>query len=165
MPYKYASKYDKEKMARAVAQSAGISFKKSIMICNLIRKKKLSDARKRLEEVIAEKKAVPFTRFNDGVGHRSNISGPGRYPKKAALEFIRLLDVVEANAQSKGLNTSDLVIESICANKAGKQFHYGRQRGRKMKRTHVEICVVEGVKEAKKEKGKGKQKEKEVKKE
>jgi len=162
MPYKYSLKYDKEKMARAVIMSAGISLKHSIEICNFVRKKKISEARKMLEDVIKEKRAVPFKRFVNGAGHKKGI-GPGKYPKKATAEFIKLFNVAEANAQNKGLSTSDLVIEHVCANKAPGQMHYGRKIRRKMKRTHVEIYVKEG--EEKKKKIKEKKKEELVKKE
>ena len=146
--YNYSLKYDKEKMARAVLRAASISLKQSIEICNFVRKKRIGDARKMLEDVIKEKKAVPFRRFSNGAGHKKGL-GPGKYPKKAATEFIKLFNVIEANAQNKGLSTSDLVIEHIRANKAATQLHYGRKRRRKMKRTNVEICVKEGEKERK----------------
>lgn len=152
----YLSKYDKEKMARAVLRAASISLKQSIEICNFVRKKRINDARNMLEDVIKEKRAVPFRRFTNGAGHKKKL-GPGKYPKKAAAEFIKLFKVIEANAQNKGLSASDLVIEHICANKAATQLHYGRKRRRKMKRTHIEIYVKEGEKKeaskTKKEKG------------
>jgi len=151
MSYKYSLKYDKEKTARAVIMSAGISLKHSIEICNFIRKNKISKARDMLEDVIKEKRAVPFKRFCNGAGHKKGI-GPGKYPKKASAEFIKLFNIVEANAQNKGLSTSDLTIEHIRANKAPGQMHYGRKRRRKMKRTHVEIYVKEGKRAVKQKK-------------
>ena len=143
-------------MARAVVRAASISLKQSIEVCNFVIKKKISDARNMLEDVIKEKRAVPFRRFTNGAGHKKKL-GPGKYPKKAAAEFIKLFNVIEANAQNKGLSTPDLVIEHICANKASTQWHYGRKRRRKMKRTHSEIYVKE---EEKKEASKTKKDEK-----
>jgi len=143
MPNKYSMKdYNKETMARAIGLSLPISTKHSIEICDFIRNKNLSKAKEILKEVIDEKKAVPFRKFNGGVGHKKKI-GPGRYPKKASLEIIRLLNNVEVNAQFKGINTANLFIKHICANIASRPWHYGRQRRRKMKRTHIEVIVEE----------------------
>lgn len=158
MPYKYSAQYDNEKMARAVVMSASISLKKSIEICNFIRNKRISDAKMLLEDVLKEKRAVPFKRFRNGAGHKKKI-GPGKYPKKTSVAFINLLNVAEANAQNKGLSTADLIVHHICANKASSQMHYGRKRGRKMKRTHVEVYIKEEKREEKKVKGRNDPKE------
>ncbi len=88
--------------------------------------------------------AVRFTRFNKGVGHKPGI-GPGRYPIKASKEILDLLKSAEANAQFKVLNTANLIIGHISANKASDSWHYGRQRRRKMKRTNVEVILAEKV--------------------
>jgi len=156
----YSLKYDKEKMARAVLRSGSLSLKDSLMICNFIRGKKAGSARKMLEEVLLEKKAIPFTRFHEGAGHKKGKVGPGKYPKKAVFEFIKIINAAEANAQNKGLNTGDLIIDGVCANRAGTQWHYGRQRRRKMKRTHLEIVVKEGEKVKRKDEPKKMKKEK-----
>ncbi|MBW2983682.1 50S ribosomal protein L22 [Candidatus Woesearchaeota archaeon] len=154
MPYKYANKkYEPEHMAKAVGTSLSISTKHAIEICTLLRCKELSYAKELLKKAIEKKQAIPFTRFNKDVGHKPGI-GPGRYPKKASGEILKLLECVEANAQFKGLNTSELVINHICAHKAGKAMRYGRQRGRTSKRTHVEVMVKETAKKKAEEKGK-----------
>lgn len=142
MANKNLAKYEKEKMAKAVLRAEEISTKQSIEICNFIKKRKVMDAIKMLEDVIKEKRAVPFKRFTEGAGHKKGI-GAGKYPKKAASAFIRLLKSAEANAQNKGLSTADLVITCIYSNKAPTQWHYGRKRRRKMKRTHIEVYVEE----------------------
>lgn len=153
MAVKYSMKnYNKENMASTIGLSLPISAKHSIEICNLIRNKTISKARQILKDAIEYKKAIPFKRFKGDVGHKKKI-GSGRYPIKSSLEFMKLLNNVEANAQFKGLNTSNLVIKHICANKASRPLHYGRQRRRKMKRTNVEIIVEEqAVKKEKKKK-------------
>ncbi len=152
MTIKYSIKnYNKENMARAIGISLPISTKHSIEICNFIRNKNLSKARDLLKDVIEEKISVPFKRFKGGVGHKKGI-GSGRYPKKSSIEIIKLLNTVEANAQFKGLNTSNLFIKHICAQKAPRQWHYGRQRRRKMKRTHIEVIVEERAAKEKKTK-------------
>lgn len=129
-------------MARAIGMTLPISFKQSVEICSTIKNKKTNDAKKMLQDVSAKKLAIPFKRFNSGIGHKKSI-GPGRYPEKASREIIKLIEVVEANAQFKGLNTSNLVIAHISAHKAPKAWHFGRKTRRKMKRTNIEIIVQE----------------------
>ncbi|MBT4540314.1 50S ribosomal protein L22 [Candidatus Woesearchaeota archaeon] len=147
MTYKYAFEgYNKELMSRAVGNSLGISTKQSIEICNFVRRKPVVRAKKILENVINEKEAIPFKRFNSDVGHKPGI-GPGRYPKKASEAILSLIKAAEANAQFKGLNTSNMVIKHICAHKASTPWHHGRQRGVKMKKTHVEIVLEETKKQ------------------
>ncbi|MBW2979995.1 50S ribosomal protein L22 [Candidatus Woesearchaeota archaeon] len=163
MPYKYASKnYEPEHMAKAVGTSLSISTKHAIEICTLLRHKELSNAKGLLKNAIEKKQAIPFSRFNSDVGHKK-VVGPGRYPEKASEEVLKLLECVEANAQFKGLNTAELIIEHICAHKAGKVMRYGRQRGRTSKRTHVEVMVKEIAKKEKPKEKKATEKKEEKK--
>lgn len=133
-------------MARAIGMALPISFKQSVEICNFIKNRNVGEAKKILEGAAAGKKAIPFRIYNRDLGHKTKI-GPGRYPEKASRNFISLIEATEANAQFKGLNTSNLTIVHISAHKAGKAWHYGRQSRRKMKRTNVEIVVQEKAKE------------------
>jgi len=132
-------------MARAVGVALPISFKQSVEICHFIRNRNVESAKKVLQSVIDKKAAVPFRRYNTDLGHKKKI-GPGSYPENASKEFIRLIESAEANAQFKGLSTSNLVIAHISAHKAGKAWHYGRKSRRQMKRTHVELVVEEKAK-------------------
>ncbi len=145
------NKESKENTATVNARLLPISTKHAIEICNFIRGRKVENAKKMLEEVTKQEIAVPFKRFNKDRGHKRKI-GPGRYPIKASKEFIGLLESVNANAQFKGLNTSNMIIKKICANKASSSWHFGRKRRRKMKRTNIELVVEEGRKKTK-EKG------------
>ena len=134
--------YNPEHAAKALATALPVSFKQSVEICNFIRGRSVKNAKKILTDVTNKKRALPFARFNWGAGHRRGI-GPGKYPIKTSSEIIKLLEAAEANAQFKGLNTSELVINHICANKAAKAWHCGRKRRRKAKRTNIEIVVEE----------------------
>ena len=142
--------YNKENMARAVGRSLPISPKQSIEICNFIRNKNVNYAKNVLSNVIKEKQIIPFRRFNSDVGHKKQFAA-GRYPKKASKEILDLINVVEANAQFKGLNTSNLIITHINSNKAATVMRSGRKRSRKAKRTNVEIVVQEKAIEKKAE--------------
>jgi len=155
-PYNYSVRIN-EHRARAVGLLLPISTKQSIEICKFIRGKKVHRAIDMLNEVIDMKNPVPFNQFTNGAGHKHGI-GPGKYPIKACKEILKLIKLVEANAQHKGLDTSGLEIIHICAKKGPKSWHYGRQSRIAMKRTHVEIVVEE--KETKKKEVKEKSAEK-----
>ncbi len=137
-----SKEYNKETMAKAMGRSLPISTKQAIEICNFIRGKNIQKMKVFLGGVIKKEKVVPFTRFNKGVGHKPG-NGSGRYPIKTSEEILDLLKSAEVNAQFKVLNTANLVIGHISANKASDSWHYGRQRRRKMKRTNMEIILVE----------------------
>jgi large subunit ribosomal protein L22 len=160
--YKYAYQgFRKELMARAVGRDLSISPKVAIEICNYLRHRKLTQAKSILERVMEEKQAIPYRRFTNGPGHRAGKMTTGRYPFNASKAILSLLESVEANAQSKGLNTGELEIAHICAQRAAEPRHYGRSSGRSFKRAHVEVVVMETPK---KEQSKGAKKPKEGKK-
>ncbi|HLC96521.1 MAG TPA: 50S ribosomal protein L22 [Candidatus Nanoarchaeia archaeon] len=141
--------YNKEHMAKAIGRALPISTKDSIEICRFIKGKKLAAVKNYLEEVTELKKAIPMRKFKRGIPHRTKM-GPGRFPKNAAYEILKILESAEANAQFKGLNSADLIITNVIPNRAATQWHYGGFRGRRMKRTTVEVHIAEGAKEAKK---------------
>ena len=145
--HKYAfENYEQEAMARAVGLTLPLSTKVAVEICNVLRNRSLKSARTFLEGVVALKQAVPYRRFNKDVGHKPGIAA-GRYPAKAAKEFLALLKSAEANAQVKGLHSSHLHLIHVCSHKASRPMRYGRHRGRLAKRTHVEIVLREKVQE------------------
>lgn len=140
---KYATAYDGKVMARALGVSLPISTKKTVELCSFIRGRELSKVVRLLEGVLDEKVAIPFRKYaKGGTGHKPGI-GPGRYPKNACVEVIKLLRQAEANAKNKGLDASRLAVSNILAKKAAQSWHYGRQRRRRMKSTHVEVVVSE----------------------
>jgi large subunit ribosomal protein L22 len=135
--------------AKAYGKNLPISTKASINICNALRGLRAEKALAYLDDVVLLKRAIPYTRFHDGVGHRPGMAA-GRYPVKAASHIREIIASAVANAANHGLS-EDLVIISLIANKASTPLHQGRQRRRAMKRTHVEVVVqeVEEKKEAK----------------
>lgn len=155
---KQENNVNEEHLAKASASSLSVSTKHSIELCSYLRYKTTAQAKSFLEDLIALKKPVPFKRFNKDVGHKPGMAA-GRYPQKAAKEMLRLVKSVETNAQFKGLNTSNLKIKKLLANKASVPMTGGRHR-RSTKRTHLEIEVVEKKQKKKeaKEASKGDQK-------
>ena len=147
----YSTKeFNKEYMAKAMGRNLPISFKQTVEVCNFIKGRSINDSKNILEGVSEKKMAVPFKRFNRGLGHKKK-SGAGRFPVKTSNELIKLLEAVEANAQFKGLNTANLTITHICAHKGSKTWHFGRKRRRQMKRTNVELIVEEKAEKEDKE--------------
>ena len=145
--------FNKNAMSRAQGIGLAISQKQGIEICNMIREKNVSKVKGMLREVIEKKRVVPFKRFNKDMGHKKKI-GPGRYPIKSSMVILKLIESAEANAQFKGLNTSNLIIRHICTNQAGKSMHFGRKTRRRMKRTNVEVVLEEQKPVEKKDKKK-----------
>lgn len=138
----------KEHSARAKANNLHVSTKHSVEICRYLRYKTTSIAKKILEGIIALKTPVPFKRFKRNVGHKPGMAA-GRFPQKAAREVLKLIKAAETNAQFKGLNTSNLKITKLLANKASVPMTGGRRR-EASKRTHLEIEVKEKKKAGKK---------------
>ena len=128
-------------LAAAKALNLPVSTKHCIEICDSLRYKDVSYAQKFLEEVVALKRAVPFRKYVMNTGHKKGMS-TGKYPTKAAMEVLKLLKSVEANAHFKGLNTSSLKITKLVANKASIPFTGARHRTA-TKRTHLEVEVKE----------------------
>lgn len=160
MAYHYATQHKNEHTAHAVGKNLNVSLKQAVEICSHLRFRSLGDAKKRLGRVIALQEAIPVKRYNWDLGHKKGI-GPGSYHVKASKAILSVLESVEANAQFKGLNTAQLWIVHLCSHQAGTPRHYGRNGGREMKRSHVEI-VVEEKKEEKKEQKKARKQEKKV---
>ncbi len=136
--------------AKAYGSNLDISTKVSINICNWLRGLPVDKAITHLENVLAFKEAVPFTRFTDGVGHRKGNMASGRFPQKASKAFLTLLNSAISNAANQGLS-EDLKIVHLIVNKASTPLHQGRQRRRAMKKSHLEVVLKE-VNSSKKEK-------------
>jgi large subunit ribosomal protein L22 len=159
---KYAYKNYTENMARASGRDLGISLKQSINITKCLRGKSVERAKAILEQAIALKKPIPFTRFMNGLGHKPGMAS-GRYPVNACKEILAILVAAEANAQNKGLGTCKVV--HAAAQPAAKPYHYGRRRRIKTRRAHIEIVIQETEPAKKKDKKKEEKKDVEKKEE
>ncbi len=147
--YAYQS-WKPETMARAVGRDLSVSAKDSVEICRHLRNKNITDAKGMLNAAIEMRKPIRLNRFNKKVAHKKAI-GPGRYLCSTARAILGVIENLEANAQQKGLSTANLVVVHACAHQASRPFRASRHRGRRMKRTHVEIVCEE--KAGKKEQG------------
>ncbi len=150
MAYSFTG-YEPARMARASLKDAGISFKKSVELSKRLRGMMSDKAEAYLEQVVAKRQAVPFTRYTNGAGHRAGDMMAGKYPVKAASEFLALIRQGVANAESRGLGTPLRIIH-IMAQPAATPSHYGRARGHAMKRAHVELVLAETEESKRREK-------------
>lgn len=138
--YGYSIKDMNENRARACMRDIPVSYKTAAMIAQRIRGMPASKALIILRGVQDTRIAIPYTKFNDSVGHRPDGLGPGRYPQKAAKLFETLVKNAVANAEDRNLGT-DVTIEFVSAQRASQPWHQGTQR-HKFKRSHVELIVT-----------------------
>jgi ribosomal protein L22 len=132
----------KEKIAgkpktEAVVNSfnAHLSAKTSGAVCRFIVGKKIDEAISDLNEVIGKRKAVPM---RGEIPHRKGKGMmSGRYPKNAAMHFIKLLKTLSGNASVNGLE--EPVITEAIANIGERP--YGRFGAVRRKRAHVKIIA------------------------
>jgi large subunit ribosomal protein L22 len=103
--------------ARAYGRELRISRKHAEELCRAIKGMGLEESKKFLEEVASGETPVPFRRHSKKLGHRRGCGGAGRFPAKAAKEFLKLLQNAEANATYKGLAVEKLRIVHACAKK------------------------------------------------
>lgn len=140
--HNYAYQKSEENIAKAVGRNLDISPKQSTEICKYVRGRTLSQAKMLLQQAIDMKKAVPFTRFNNGLGHKPGMSA-GRYNPKACSQILKVLKSAEANAKNKGYNSSDLKVVHISMQIGPRNLHYGRQRRGIFKNSHIEVVLQE----------------------
>ena len=148
--FKYAfQNYDKTKHVRSALREKTISHKHAREIAVKIKGMSIDKARSYLEDVVRLKRAVPFRRYHNEVGHKSDTGVmSGRYPQKAAGEFIKLLDNLESNAEYRGMDLDRLRIVNATVHKGRKiQRFIPRAMGRATPKvdilTHVELVAQE----------------------
>ncbi len=141
MKLNYSIEPDAEKTSKAIGKELHISKKHAYEIARTIKGMKLEKARGFLEDVAALRKAVPYKRYTRNIPHRKGMC-TGRYPQKAAKEFLRVLKNAESNATYKGLDTENLRITHI-ETKKGHSFRgaFPRAQGRATPKMHETVSV------------------------
>ncbi len=133
---KQPSKKVKKEEVVVNARSVPVSTKYAISICKFIKKKRIGDAIRDLEKVVILKKAVPM---KGEIPHRKGKIMSGRFPQRAAKEFIVILKSLAGNATNHDID--EPVISEAIANKAQKPFgRFGRWQ---RKRTHITLKARE----------------------
>lgn len=137
----------KQKLQEAVVRNKdlAISMKHAISICNFIKNSSIDGAVRKLEQVVLKKRAIPM---HGEIPHRKGMMS-GRYPVKAALQFIKLLKNLAANASLNGLDLESVRI-AIAKTDTASRTRYNR-RNWKFKRAHVTLIAKEMKTEKEKE--------------
>lgn len=138
--YGYSIKGNMDARAHAVVRDAPMSYKIAAMIGQRIKGMPAEKALRFLADVQTTTQAVPYTRFNDSVGHRPGV-GPGRYPQKAAKVFVTILKNAVANAEDKGLG-KEVYVEYVVGQQGNRNWRPGTSGRKKAKRAHIEIVVT-----------------------
>ena len=148
--YDYAfQNFDSTKHVRASIREKKISHKHAREVATAIKGLSIDKARDYVISVVAKERAIPFRRFKNQVGHRSDPGVmSGRYPEKTATEFLKLLDNLESNAEYKGMDMDRLKIINATAHKGVviKRFiprAQGRATDKNDVLTHVELVAQE----------------------
>ena len=117
--YNYAfQNYDSTRHVRASMREKKISHKHAREIATAIKGLNIEKARDYLQSVIEHKRCIPFKRFKNQVGHRTDPGVmSGRYPEKAVTEVLKLLDNLESNAEYKGMDMDRLKIINATSQK------------------------------------------------
>jgi len=148
--YNYAfQNFDPTRHVRAAIREKTISHKHAREIAVAIKNLNVEKARDYLIHVIQLKRSIPFRRYKNQVGHKSDPGTmSGRYPQKAAKEVLKLLDNLESNAEYKGMDLDRLKIINATVHKGRilKRFTpraQGRATAKNNVYTHVELVAKE----------------------
>ncbi|AEK20423.1 50S ribosomal protein L22 [Methanococcus maripaludis] len=147
---KYKVEADPKNTARAMGRTLRISRKHAIELCRELSGMKLDAAVAYLNRVIALETPVPFKVHNKDLPHRKGKIGThsGRFPQKASLEILNVLDNAKKNAEQKGLNTEKLRIKHISSNRGFTIKRYmprafGRASPKNQETIHIQVILEE----------------------
>lgn len=144
----YSRESNPDISSRAMGYELHISPKHSREICSAIKNMRIPVAKQYLTDVAALKRAVPFKRYNDGVGHRRGKMAAGRYPVRASKEVLKVLVNAENSAMDKGLEPDRMKI-SHASTKQGRTIRgtiaraMGRATAKNTDTVTVEIILEE----------------------
>lgn len=148
--FKYSYQhYEPATDVRASIREMDFSHKHAREIGVAISGMSVEDAKSYLNRVMQKQSAVPFGRYKNQVGHRSDTGVmAGRYPQKAAREILGLLDSLENNAEFRGLDLDRLKLVNVTVHKGTivKRFMpraMGRATPKNDARIHVEVVARE----------------------
>ena len=141
--------FDSTRHVRAALREKTISHKHAREIAVAIKGLSVEKARDYLIHVTQLKRSIPFRRYKNQVGHKSDPGVmSGRYPQKAATEVLKLLDNLESNAEYKGMDLDRLKIINTTVHKGRLMKRFipraqGRATPKNNTFTHVEIVAQE----------------------
>merc|ERR1712225_213851 len=151
--YATADRIPSAKSARSRGSYLRVSFKNTRETAQAINGWKVQRAIKYLENVQEFKECIPMRRYAGSTGRSAQGKNFGvskaRHPVKSASFLLDLLKNAEANADTKGLDTSNLIVKHIQVNQAPKQRRrtyraHGRINPYMSNPCHVEMILTEG---------------------
>jgi large subunit ribosomal protein L22 len=141
MKLNYSIESNPEKTSKAIGKELHISRKHAHEISSAIKGMKVNIARGFLENVVLLKQAVPYKRYVKDVPHKRGMC-TGRYPQKAAKEFLKVLLNAQSNARYKGFDSGNLRI-MLVNTKKGHTFRGSmpKAQGRATPKNHETVSV------------------------
>jgi large subunit ribosomal protein L22 len=141
MKLNYSIESNPEKTSKAIGKELHISRKHAHEISSAIKGMKVNIARGFLENVVLLKQAVPYKRHVKDVPHKRGMC-TGRYPQKAAKEFLKVLQNAQSNARYKGFDSDNLRIKLVNTKK-GHTFRGSmpKAQGRATPKNHETVSV------------------------
>merc|ERR1711972_1185518 len=150
---RYAAEPDNAtKAAKAKGSNLRVHFKNTRETAQAIKKMPLHRATAYLKNVVEQKEIIPFRRFMGGIGRHAQAkvhgTSQGRWPKKSAEFLIQLLRNAESNAEYKGLDAENLIVDHIQVNRAPKIRRrtyraHGRINPYMSSPCHIEVILSE----------------------
>jgi large subunit ribosomal protein L17e len=142
------------KAAKARGQDLRTSYKNMRECCAAVAGMELGKAKRYLQAVLDRTRCIPFRRHTGCIGrtaqakNENTTTRQGRWPVKSVEALMGLLVNAEANAESKGLDTSALRIAHVQAQRApGMRRRTYRAHGRinpyASQPCHVELVLAE----------------------
>eukprot|EP01123_Difflugia_compressa_P004717 TRINITY_DN161_c0_g1_i6.p1 TRINITY_DN161_c0_g1~~TRINITY_DN161_c0_g1_i6.p1 ORF type:complete len:188 (+),score=31.03 TRINITY_DN161_c0_g1_i6:160-723(+) len=162
MPARYSKTPENPtKSVCAKGSNLRVHFKNTRETAQAIKGMKLRKAQKYLKDVMEKKQAVPFRRYNGGIGRKAQgkmhpcHNGQAGWPKKSAEFLLNLLKNAEANAEVKGLDLDLLKIVHVQVNRAPKMRRrtyraHGRIGPYMTSPSHIELILTEKEEDVKK---------------
>ena len=147
----YTQLLEGSNLVSARAVNVDVHQKHCLHIAKALRGMNAADAISYLEDVIAEKKAIPYTRRtrrgrggNTMAGHRKGKMGPGKYPRKASKVFIKLINSAMDNARQRydTIEPDEMIITHLASHRG--QIHRGwrpRAQGRATPENHYQVNI------------------------
>ena len=139
---KYSYQGKSEDIVKALGRDINISTREAYEIANAIRGLKINKAESLLQDVLEKKRAIPYRRYNRGVGHRRGL-GSGRYPANSSSAFLELLNELKANAEYKGMNKENLILIHVATHSGGVSKGYYKGMPHNTPITHIELVAKE----------------------
>ncbi|MBI2598500.1 MAG: 50S ribosomal protein L22 [Candidatus Diapherotrites archaeon] len=143
---------DPKKKAYVMAKNQPVSLKYSVELNREIKGKRIDKAETFLKNILEKKDFLPLRKYVHNIAHRKgkakSFTKTGKYPKRLAKNYLKILENLKANADYKGLDSENLLIVHAFSSQGfrrasnQKQGRIGGKR-HQSKSTHIEIVAVE----------------------